>query len=106
MSLDVLLQGRLSGKPQTRPAKSLSTFVTAKVVARMANAENIHVNVIAFGETVKAALLALEYGDSVAIAGELKVGIYTDKEGVARPSLDLTAFKVTTVLTAVAREPA
>jgi single-stranded DNA-binding protein len=97
VSLDALISGRLGGKPQTRPGKSVATFVTAKVIARMANAENIHVSVIAFGDTVKNALLGLEYGDSVTIAGELKVSIFTDKDGVARPSLDLTAFKVMSV---------
>jgi single-stranded DNA-binding protein len=94
MSMDALISGRLCGKPQSRAGKSVATFVTAKLIARMANAENIHISVIAFGDTVKAALLGLEYGDSVAIAGEMKVGIFTDKEGIARPSLDLTAFKV------------
>jgi hypothetical protein len=39
-------------------------------------------------------LLALQEGDSAAFAGELKVSIYTDKNGEARPSLDLTAHAV------------
>lgn len=51
---------------------------------------------IAFSDTAIPALLALAEGDSVAIAGELKVSTYTDKDGAARPSLDLTAHAVLT----------
>ena len=35
-------------------------------------------------------------GDSVAMAGELKVSTYTDKDGAAKPSLDLIAHAVLT----------
>jgi single-stranded DNA-binding protein len=94
--IDALIAGRLYGKPQARTSKAGNAFATAKVRTPMANGESAFVNVIAFSDSTRAALLALGEGDSVAIAGELKVGTYTDKEGAARPSLDLTAFVVTT----------
>ena len=62
----------------------------------MAIGECSFVNVIAFSETAMTTLLALVDGDSVAIAGELKVSVYTDKEGTTKPSLDLTAHAVLT----------
>jgi single-stranded DNA-binding protein len=94
--IDALIAGRLHGKPQVRTAKNGNTFATAKVRTPMANGESAFVNVIAFSDTAKPALLALQEGDSVAIAGELKVGTYTAKDGTARPSLDLTAHAVVT----------
>jgi len=42
------------------------------------------------------ALLALGDGDGVALAGSLKVGTWVDREGQARPSLDMTASQVLT----------
>lgn len=92
--IDALIAGRLFGKPSSRVSKSGNTFAVAKVRAPMANGESAFVNVIAFSDTAKAALLALAVGDSVAISGELKVGTYSDKDGAPRPSLDLTAHVV------------
>jgi single-stranded DNA-binding protein len=96
MSLDILTVGRLAGKPQSRTSKNGNAYVSAKIRAAMANGENAFIHVIAFSDTVKTTLLALDHGDAVSITGELKVGIYTDKEGVAKPSLDLTAHAVLT----------
>ena len=94
--IDALIAGRLYGTPQTRTSKAGNTFVTAKVRTPMANGESAFVNVVAFSDSAKAALLALGDGDAVAIAGELKLGAYTDKEGTPRPSADLTAHQVLT----------
>ena len=94
--IDALIAGRLYGSPQCRTSRNGNTFATAKVRTPMANGESAFVNVIAFSESAIAALLALAEGDSVAIAGELKVSVYTDKTGAARPSLDLTAHAVLT----------
>jgi hypothetical protein len=51
-------------------------------------------SVVAFSSSASKALLALQDGDSAAIAaiaGEMKLGIYTDKAGQAKPSVDLIA---------------
>jgi single-stranded DNA-binding protein len=55
------------------------------------------VNVIAFGDTAKAALLALDDGEPVSLAGTLRVGVWKAPNGEARPQLDLTASAVLTV---------
>lgn len=94
--IDALIAGRLHGKPMSRTSKSGNEYTTAKLRAPMANGETVYVNVIGFSDAAVNALLALDDGDSVAIAGELKVSTYTDKEGTAKPSLDLTAHAVLT----------
>ena len=53
-------------------------------------------NVIAFSESACAALLALESGDAVSLAGSLTPKAWTDREGVVRPALDLVASQVLT----------
>jgi single-stranded DNA-binding protein len=94
--IDALIAGRLYGTPTERTSQNGNRFVTAKVRAPMANGETMFVNVIAFSDAAKTALLALAEGDSVAISGELKVSTYNDKNGTSRPSLDLTAHAVLT----------
>jgi len=94
--IDALIAGRLYGTPQSRTGRNGNAFAVAKVRTPMANGECSFVNVICFNDTAIAALLALSEGDSVALAGELKVSVYTDKTGAARPSLDLTAHAVLT----------
>jgi len=94
--IDALIAGRLYGAPQSRTSKNGNVFAVAKVRTSMANGESSFVNVIAFNEVAVTALLALSDGDSAAIAGELKVSIYTDKTGAARPALDLTAHAALT----------
>ena len=94
--IDALIAGRLYGKPQTRVTKAGNSFATAKVRTSMANGESAFVNVAAFSDSAKTALLALDDGDSVALSGELKASVYTNKDGDSRPSLDLTAFAVLT----------
>jgi single-stranded DNA-binding protein len=94
--IDALIQGRLFGNPQSRMSQNGNPFVTAKLRTPMANGESAFVNVIVFSKGAMAALLALQEGDSAALAGELKVSVYSDKNGEARPSLDLTAHAVLT----------
>ena len=62
----------------------------------MADGDAVFVNVVAFSETAGAALLALDAGDAVALAGTLKAGAWVDRDGNARPSLDLVAAQVMT----------
>jgi single-stranded DNA-binding protein len=94
--IDALIAGRLYGTPQRRTSKNGNAFVTAKVRTPMANGESTFINVVAFNDTAINAMLALGEGDSVAIAGELKVSVYQSADGTARPSLDLVAHAVLT----------
>ena len=97
MSIAALILGKLHQRAEQRTSKTGSPFVTAKARAAGGDGESVFVNVIAFGDTACAALLALDAGDSVALAGSLKAGAWTDREGTARPSLDLVVAQVLTV---------
>lgn len=94
--IDCLISGKLHGQPQQRTSKNGNTFTTAKV--RVPTGEDAtFCNVICFEPDTQAGLLALGAGESVALAGSLKVATWTDREGVTKPSLDLVASKLLTV---------
>jgi single-stranded DNA-binding protein len=94
--ISALISGRSFGAPQERTARNGNTYVTAKVRTPMSNGECAFVNVIVFSDTARAALLALQEGDAVAMTGDLRVSTYIDKTGIAKPSLDLVAHAVLT----------
>jgi single-stranded DNA-binding protein len=94
--IDALLAGRLHGKPQARTAANGNQFATAKVRVATREGEAFFANVIAFDAEAVTALLALGEGASVALAGELTPKVWTDKNGEARPVLDLLAHAVLT----------
>ena len=58
--------------------------------------ESLFVNVIAFDEGPCAALLALDDGDSVALAGSLTPKAWLDREGQPRAAVDMVASQVLT----------
>lgn len=95
MAIDALVSGRIYKKPQSRVAGSGKRFVTTVVRAAARNDDALFVSVIAFSTSACDALLALEDGDSVALAGELTPKIYTPRDGSEpRPSIDLVAHRV------------
>ena len=95
--IEALIAGKLHQRAEERTSKGGKPFVTAKVRAAAGEAESLFVNVVAFSESACAALLALEAGDSLALAGTLKPSAWIDREGNARPSLDLVAAQVMTL---------
>jgi single-stranded DNA-binding protein len=94
--IDALIAGKLYGAPAERAAKNGNRFATAKVRVATVTGDGFFVNVIAFASRAVDALLALTDGDSVAMSGELTPKVWTDKNGEARPSLDLVAHAVLT----------
>ncbi len=92
--IDALVVGKIYGTPLERTAKNGNTYVTAKVRAPTRDGESLFINVVAFANTAATALLALEDGDSVALAGELTAKAYTSKEGAPKPSIELLAHQV------------
>jgi len=95
--IDALVAGRLMGEASRRVDKTGRGFVVARVLARNRADEEFIVNVIAFDDTAGSALLALADGDALSLAGALTPKVWTDKQGVVRPSLDLIAARVLTV---------
>ena len=97
MSIEALILGKLHQRAEQRTSKTGRPFVTAKARTAAGEGDSLFVNVIAFSESACAALLALDAGDSLALAGTLKPGAWTDREGNARPSVDMVAAQVLTV---------
>lgn len=95
--IEALITGKLHQRAEERTSRGGQPFVTAKVRTAAGEAESLFVNVVAFSESAGAALLALEAGDSLALAGTLKPGAWIDRDGNARPSLDLVAAQVMTL---------
>jgi single-stranded DNA-binding protein len=58
--------------------------------------DTIFVNVIAFDDDVQTALLALSDADSVALSGTLTPKVWTDKNGLVKPAVDMVAHKMLT----------
>lgn len=94
--IDGLIGGRIYGKSAERHGQGGKAYVTTKVLAPAGDGESLFVNVIAFGDNARAALLALDDGDSVALSGTLTPKIWTDKNGDTRPALDMVAHAVLT----------
>jgi single-stranded DNA-binding protein len=92
--IDGLVSGKLYGTATSRTGASGKAFVTAKVRAAAGDGESLFVNVIAFSTTAGEALLALGDGDSVALAGTLTPKAWVDRQGDAKPALDLVAHAV------------
>lgn len=94
--IDGLVAGSLVGVAEMREGKNATHFVVAKVRAAAGDGEPVLVNVIAFAPAACTALLALNDGDSVALAGALTPKVWADKQGNTRPALDMVAARVLT----------
>lgn len=96
MSIDALVMGKLWKNPEERRSNAGKTFVTANVRAADGDGEALFVNVVVFSDSAKAALLALKDGDSVSLAGTLKIGTYEARDRSVKPSVSMVASKVLT----------
>lgn len=94
--IDSLITGEIFSTPTQRTGQSGKTFVTAKMRAAAGGGEAFFVNTITFNTTTGAALLALGEGDSVALSVSLTPKVWTDRDGVAKPAIDLVAHQCLT----------
>jgi single-stranded DNA-binding protein len=97
--IDALVSGAMHGTAQACVATSGRPYFRCTVRVPVADGAALFVRVTAFssirlGET----LLALADGDSVALTGSLKPGAWVDRDGTARPNLDVVATQVLTRL--------
>ncbi|SAL19360.1 Single-strand binding protein family protein [Caballeronia peredens] len=93
--IDALVGGRLWKQAEERRSQNGNTYVLAKVRAADGEGESMFISVIAFDQAAQDALLALEDGDSVSLAGPLKIGTYVGREGT-KASVSMTAQRVLT----------
>ncbi|VWD12495.1 single-stranded DNA-binding protein [Burkholderia contaminans] len=94
--IDGLVSGRLYGEAQIGTGQNGKRFVTCKVRATAGDGETLFVNVIAFNDDVQTALLALGDADSVSLSGALTPKVWTDKNGLVKPALDMVAHGLLT----------
>ena len=95
--IDGLVAGRLYGEAERRTDKAGKAYSLAKVRAATAEGEVLFVNVIAFDDDLCASLHRLHDGDSVALSGSLNPRVWTDKQGNARPALDMVAHRLISI---------
>jgi single-stranded DNA-binding protein len=94
--ISALIAGRLYGTPQARTGRTGKAFATAKLRVAVGD-ESVFVSVITFRASAIATLTALSDGDSVAMTGELTAKVWTDRNGEAKPALDMVAHAVLTL---------
>jgi single-stranded DNA-binding protein len=94
--IDALIGGSLHGTPVNRIGPSGKAFVRAKLITQTGNGNRVLVNVIAFDENVRNALMALNNGDSAALSGTLTPRVWTPPNSEPRAVLDIVAHSITT----------
>ena len=92
--ISVLMQGTLTAAPMRRTSAAGKDYVTANVRVPVEGDEAILCSTIAFDALAVEALLRLEKGDAVALAGSAKLSRWTAKDGTERTGLSVTASKV------------
>ena len=92
--IDALVGGKMFKAAEERHSASGKTYVTASVRAADGEGDGQFVNVVAFSESAKAALLALEDGDSVFVSGALKIGAYEARDGSVKSKIGMVAQNV------------
>lgn len=95
--IEGLVGGRLYGEAQIRTGQNGKRFVTCKVRATTNDGDTIFVNVIAFDEDVQKRLLALSDADSVALSGAITPKVWTDKNGLVKPAIDMVVVRVLSI---------
>lgn len=94
--IEGMVTGRLLDAAHERTGQHGSIYVTARVRANAAEGDGdpVVVNVIAFSAKARSALLAADAGDAVSLTGALTPRVWTDKQGMVRPAIDLVAHRV------------
>ena len=95
--IDALAQGKLAAAPQQCTTKTGKSYAIARMRIAVADGESIFASLAAFDEQPCKTLLALGAGDSLAVSGSMKLGIWNDKDGNPRPNIDIICQQVLTV---------
>ncbi|WP_213362254.1 single-stranded DNA-binding protein [Brachymonas denitrificans] len=93
--IDGLIAGKVYGQPQSRTDSHGKQYALGKVKAAAGNGEVLFVSCIVFGDAARQ-FLVLGDGDAVALAGSISPKAWTDKDGQARPALDMQVQQVLT----------
>lgn len=95
--IEALLTGQIYTAASARIGSATGTeFVVATI--RVATGDDaLFIKCLAFDKPIRTALLKLNAGDSVAAGGMLKAAAWIDKNGKARPSLELIVTQLLTM---------
>ncbi len=92
--IDVLIQGRLRGGVTVKPTQHGKDYAIFRLAATDKNGDAILCACITFDAAAVRAVQRLEEGDTVAVAGEAAVRTWSDRNGIERHGLDVTAHQV------------
>lgn len=93
--IDAVVHAKIYQPARERQAAATGQpFVVAKAYASVGNGASVFINIVAFDGPACAALLALDAGDAVALAGALKPSAWLDRDGHARPVVDMVVQTV------------
>lgn len=98
--LSILASGTLISDPVSRTSATGKAYATASLRVPAEDSDAMLVSVIAFNADSVAAILALQRGDSVAVAGRGKLTEWTGQDGSQKRGLSVTADKVLTIYAA------
>lgn len=94
--IEALMAGKLVGKPDSRMSRGGTAYVLARLRVPSGSDEVHFVRLTTFSDSACAALLAVDDGDAVAVASTLKAGAWVNRDGAARPNLDMVVAQVLT----------
>lgn len=83
-----LVSGRVSGN-----IKSTEKYTAGRLIAQAGDAV-LTVGFIAFAADIRAVLNGLQNGDAISLSGDIVPKAFTDRSGVNRATINITATKV------------
>lgn len=103
--IHALMSGTLTAEPIERTTAKGAPFVTVSLRVA-AGPESIFVGCVAFETAAAERLIKLARGAAVAVAGEMQLNVWTDREGQERRDWRLVAAEVMSIAQARRRRAA
>ena len=94
--IDALVTGKLFSEPQRMTSRNGNTFTKVTLTVATGEGVNMFANLVCFDDQAQLELLALDKGDSVAVAATLTPKAYTDRNGGPAVSIDGVIHHLTT----------
>lgn len=92
--IEGLVAGRVWSSAERRVDKAGRPYCVAKLRVLGADSEGVLVNLIAFDSDVCDSLLRTHEGDAISVTGALTPKVWTDKQGITKPALDMVAHRI------------
>lgn len=95
--IDAMINGKLHKQPESKIGKSGKRYVSALARISQQDGSVVFARVTAFDDEICNKLGALSAGDAVCLSGTVSLSAYTDKDGQAKPGMDMIAHALLTV---------